>query len=612
MKKTLTLLLVLSLLLSLLAGCGNGTTTSSASPSASELPQSANETPAAPETPDTKSDSTQEASQVEEGTMAGDYTASNASLDFEPWRDMLKTKTMSLPITEEPETLSYFLGFESNSLNYIEGGNLENQQVWKWLEENSGVDLDLTVVDRASLSDKFNLMVGSGDYTDIMNISEYTAGVEAAWDEEVIIDLGDYLETEMPNYWSIINADQNLLRDVKEGDNFLAIYPIKDQVANPADMGAFIRMDWLEDLELEVPTTYDELTDVLRAFKTEKEASEPMALYNTISMAHGLLMGGFGSMAELSTNGLATGPLNAYYQIDGEVIFGATQNGTRDFLSWLHKLYEENLINFENMQNRYTDPFGELTATASANGSTGYMFSNQPFGGNYSVMAADQFGDTECNWWPVQDVGVESGQELPFYEETTLVDATATIIAVSSQCDNVELALNFLDYGYSYEGALLYNYGFQKGSGHDVETWEFDENGEPVFDAAVLKSVAEATNIASSIVSTKDLAGIVCDTRLSFEFGERELACFEAWSTNKNTSQMLGSITQLTAEEGIEAAGIYSDILTYVSTSALQFINGDLDVDDDAVWEEYVTQIENMNVDGLSEVIQGAYDRAHG
>ena len=127
----------------------------------------------------------------------------------------------------------------------------------------------------------------------------------------------------------------------------------------------------------------------------------------------------------------------------------------------------------------------------------------------------------------------------------------------------------------------------------------------------MLKSVAEATNIASSIVSTKDLAGIVCDTRLSFEFGERELACFEAWSTNKNTSQMLGSVTQLTAEEGIEAAGIYSDILTYVSTSALQFINGDLNVDDDAVWEEYVTQIENMNVDGLTEIIQGAYDRAH-
>ncbi len=62
---------------------------------------------------------------------------------------------------------------------------------------------------------------------------------------------------------------------------------------------------------------------------------------------------------------------------------------------------------------------------------------------------------------------------------------------------------------------------------------------------------------------------------------------------------------------GQEAAGIYSDILTHVSTSVLQFINGDLDVDDDAVWNSYVAEIEGMNLDGLTEIVQTAYDRAH-
>ena len=68
---------------------------------------------------------------------------------------------------------------------------------------------------------------------------------------------------------------------------------------------------------------------------------------------------------------------------------------------------------------------------------------------------------------------------------------------------------------------------------------------------------------------------------------------------------------QFTAEEGQEAAGIYSDILTHVSTSVLQFINGDLDVDDDAVWNSYVAEIEGMNLGGLTEIVQTAYDRAH-
>ena len=149
-------------------------------------------------------------------------------------------------------------------------------------------------------------MIASGDYTDLMNISDYAAGPEAALNEDIIIDLGEYLEDNMPNYSKIIHADQNVYSKVQDADMFLCIFPIKDQNANPGGIGTFVRMDWLEDLGLDVPTTYDELTDVLTAFKNEKGAIEPMSLFNTVSMQNGLLMGGFGSMAELSANAMGT------------------------------------------------------------------------------------------------------------------------------------------------------------------------------------------------------------------------------------------------------------------------------------------------------------------
>ena len=78
----------------------------------------------------------------------------------------------------------------------------------------------------------------------------------------------------------------------------------------------------------------------------------------------------------------------------------------------------------------------------------------------------------------------------------------------------------------------------------------------------------------------------------------------------RRPANILGSATQFTAEEGQEAAGIYSDILTHVSTSVLQFINGDLDVDDDSVWKGYVSEIEAMDLGRLTEIVQTAYDRA--
>lgn len=109
----------------------------------------------------------------------------------------------------------------------------------------------------------------------------------------------------------------------------------------------------------------------------------------------------------------------------------------------------------------------------------------------------------------------------------------------------------------------------------------------------------------------KALAGIVYDTRLSFSFGERENACFDAWSTNKNANNILGSATTLTAEENTDASAIYSDILTYVATEVLKFINGSMDVNDDAVWNDYVSKIEAMGIDELTDIVQGAYDRAN-
>lgn len=608
-NRTLSVLLMSALLLGCLAGCGDASSSSSVSESVKSETTKVEESTAPTEAVADQQNSIAEASAEE--TAAVDYTEANANNDYADWQELLKTLHTFLPITDETVTISYFLGYETSGLSYIKDSNLENQQVWQWLEENTGVDFDLTVVDKTSETDKFNLMIASGEYTDLMNISDYAAGAEAAYNEDIIIDLAEYIDSNMPNYSALINADQNVYAEVQDADMFLCIYPIKDQNANPGGIGTFVRMDWLDDLGLDVPTTYDELTDVLTAFKNEKGATEPMSMFNTVSMQNGLLIGGFGSMAELGADAMGSDFSASFYQEDGTVVYGAIQDGTRKYLSWLHELYEKGLINFENMQNRDVNPFSDLNAGAAANGSTGYIFTNQPFGGNYSTMAAEN-GDTDCNWWPVQDVAETSGQTIPFYEETSLVDTTgAAKISISSQCKNVEVALQLLDYGYSYEGGLLYNYGFEQGSGHDVETWYYDENGNPMFDGDALLSVAESTNLASGVVATKDLAGVVYDTRLSFEFGERELSCFDAWSTNKNSSNNLGSDVVLTAEESTEASAIYSDIITHVATTALQFINGDQDVDDDAVWDSFVKSVESMNIDGLTEIIQAAYDRVN-
>ena len=127
-----------------------------------------------------------------------DFTESNAGMDFTGFQEMLKTLTTELPVVDEPETLTYFFGYESSVLNYLPGGELKNHQIWSALEGMTGVHLELVVVDSTTATDKLNLMLASGDYTDLMNMSSYTSGVDAAYEQEIILDLGDKLEENMP------------------------------------------------------------------------------------------------------------------------------------------------------------------------------------------------------------------------------------------------------------------------------------------------------------------------------------------------------------------------------------------------------------------------------
>ena len=210
-KKLLALLLGLAMLCALLSGCG-GAQTSSRSSGPSE-PESTMAPPEAP-TPEPAASAASSSildSALPEDTADLDFTESNANMDFAGFQDMLKSLTTALPVVEEPETLTYFFGFESSALNYLPGGDLNNHQIWSALEDLTGVHLELTVVDASTASDKLNLMLASGDYTDLMNMSSYTSGVDAAYEQEIILDLGDRLEENMPNYWTIINSDRKLL-----------------------------------------------------------------------------------------------------------------------------------------------------------------------------------------------------------------------------------------------------------------------------------------------------------------------------------------------------------------------------------------------------------------
>ena len=62
-----------------------------------------------------------------------------------------------------------------------------------------------------------------------------------------------------------------------------------------------------------------------------------------------------------------------------------------------------------------------------------------------------------------------------------------------------------------------------------------------------------------------------------------------------------------TAEEQAERSVLMMDIKNYIQTMKAQFIVGEVDVD--AGWDAFLTNLKNMQLDRLLEIEQQAYDR---
>ena len=122
-------------------------------------------------------------------------------------------------------------------------------------------------------STTYALIIAGGDYPDCWGskLSDYYSSFETALDDEVIIDLTDLIEEWMPNYSSLLSNDPNLSKtSFTENGYHLSVMPI---MRGYTQFGGQIRGDIVEELDLTLPETFDDMHDLLLSIKDELMAS---------------------------------------------------------------------------------------------------------------------------------------------------------------------------------------------------------------------------------------------------------------------------------------------------------------------------------------------------
>lgn len=574
MKKYLSLLCVIALLLAVMAGCAGTTTQETpAEPAPAESAAAPESTPAEEPAP---AETEEEAQPDEPAEPVEEQPEVMEAVD-------LSSIQLNLPITQEPKTLTY----TTKAVNLrapLDSVGISSWADFEWnkkLEEMTGVHIEWQEISFMVYSEQFNLLMAGGDYGDLINActSMYAGGGSKAMEDEIIIDLKPYLEEYAPFYSYYLNNVGNFKYDFALDDGSIVDFKsFYDEYK--CNNGLVIRKDWLDALGLEIPKTYDQLTDVLTAFKNEYGCDSAMYMHNGMNMEG--LIGGYGVGSGISM-----------FQVDGQVKCSILEPEFQDYLAMMQDWYNTGLINHDFISIEY-DPFSSVISDGVGSDNIGVWPSMYEEVDKYAGYNPDP--NFACV--PVPNI-VRNEGEIDHISSRKMVDNDT--VSVSTSCKEPELAVAWLDFWYSEAGTNMYNYG--------VEGVTFEVvDGEPQFTDMVINNEFGLTVAAYTRMWTPygSLTGIYSPGRVEEFLSDLQAECWDVWTASSDGLYSIPTGISYTALESEEKSGIETDIQTCVDENLILFVTGVKPMDE---WDGFIDQLYNLQLERLMEIYQDALTR---
>ena len=606
MKRTLATLLVLIMLLTLCAACQKTDTTPG--DTTANTPATTTDTPAT--TTDTPSDSSDSNVETPIDEVPDQYKSvadvwSGITLSESPYgfnydlnyngrtdkTDKYLHGAGSWPICDWGEKeLSLWLPASDSVLKYVATGDEYSKTnfLWGMTQERTGVKVDIELTSSTTAAQKFPLIIASGEYPDIMTnvTSYYSGGLAKALEDEVIADLTDYMDENMPNYLHWLNMTPSNLKEGKQDNGAIAmIYSITMQVQPPFP-GYMYRQDWADKAGLGTPETIDDWHTMLTAFK-EYSTGEPMDFATWGADSANYFTGAFNVHVGMNFTSF-------FRQKDGVVEATINTDEYRQYLATMAQWFSEGLIDTDFI----STPL--MSAEHVTKNEAGAICSAFTVAGDfYAKLGADPEAFFVCAPYPTLD-----GTERHIYYKGTTANALASGgVSLSTQLseEDLKVAMRMLDWQFTEEGTIAGQYG------KEGESFTFDENGHP-FQTTMIT----ANENGESSSTNQDL--YMCNNTFGGKLIERETdVCDEpkkahltVWNSYGDWN-MEGTLSY-TPAEAEERAGLMSDISTYMGEFACKVINGTYTLDD-ATWNEYLKTLDGYKLSRIIEITQDAYTR---
>ena len=502
---------------------------------------------------------------------------------------------------EEQTNFSIFAGISALSPD-----NSEKPLVQQ-MNEAMGVTIEWNCVSGDTLTEKKNLILNAGsDLPDALMAASLTDNELLTYGGNgLLIPLEDYINEEtMPNLMKIVEKRPEMLATCTMPDGHIYGLPGISEMGfqysdgNTYYIGAIpqftaINTDWLEAVDMEMPTTVDELHDVLVAFKENDvngngDPTDEIPLSFIFPEKNGSWCAGIGTL--LAPFGCTDYQADHRAIEDGKVYYQAATEEYKNAIAYYHEWFEEGLIDIE----------------IFSQDSSQYIAKGNGEDPRLGVFV----------WWEIPEVvgeeRAESYEYLPILEGpdgtygvnlNEMGTTSHNSFAVTNACKNPELLLKWVDQMYDPINSMQAIYG-PIGVYWDEEP---DENG-----CYSMRELKEGET-AGELKSKSELLGPT--EQLAEDYGtyyymedraqERLNDLNDFWFQYVDSTEYYPSVTN-TAEEIEVINDKLSDIKALTEEKVAHWLR-DGGIEEE--WDQYLQDLDNM---GLSEVVaawQAAYDR---
>lgn len=478
-------------------------------------------------------------------------------------------------------------------------GDFNNYWFIDYVAEKTGIRLEFELVEKAAWGERVSIAFATDDYPDVFMNGMTTTIINKYAEEGYLVNLEPLIKKYAPFTVSEYNKYPELVKEVYAADG--GIYYMPSINASPRDLvttyPSWINAQWLKNLNLEMPTTLDELYTVLKAIKTQ-DANLDGDPNNEIPVVSS--NGGKFSTLVISSLGYVD---NRNAIADDRYVYVPTTETYKAYLKWMNRFYSEGLLD-----NEYFTSSGENLRAKESTGLAA-MIDMTP----YEVLAA-----TYEEFKGLSPLTSDLNQTKMWPAQSACRLSWGTCV-VTDKCQYPEAIVRLIDWFYTVDGSRAVRAGCEYGTWKDEQGveygWEIVTPADQTADGHLIAKLHMGDY--SSYWACR--LGEIGPTNLPFNSTDAVNDIIIAgdkmnlWLYNQVmdsgvVAARTFSLPQLSfTDDESTRKSVYLDLTNYVDNMESKFIKGALDID--ANWEDFQEQLQKYDVNGMCEIYQAALDR---